>query len=70
MSTVPNPHRARSIPDRLGYRSVQARDVELGSRCLSWVAVAIFIVNSLASPYFLEPLVALGSRPSISPKRR
>jgi rhamnose transport system permease protein len=53
MSTTDTPRTARYIPDRL--------DKPLSSAIFSWevllivVAVAIFAINSFASPYFLDP---------------
>ena len=51
ISETPEPRRA--IPDRL--RGSSARLLRSWEALLLAVAVAVFIVNSLASPYFLDP---------------
>ncbi len=45
--------RARHVPDRLQSRS--GRILRSWEVLLGGIAIAIFIVNSLASPYFLDP---------------
>jgi rhamnose transport system permease protein len=53
MSTDASPMAPRQIPDRLS--SGTARALKSWEMLLAVVAVAIFILNSLASPYFLDP---------------
>ena len=44
----------RSIPDRLD-KPLRSALLSAGRRCCVVVAVAIFVINSFASPYFLDP---------------
>lgn len=53
MTTATNPVPGRHIPDRL--QSPLTRALRSWEALLLVVAVAIFIANSLASPYFLDP---------------
>lgn len=53
MTTATNPVPGRHIPDRL--QSPLSRALRSWEALLLVVAVAIFIANSLASPYFLDP---------------
>ena len=58
---------ARHIPDRLEGRG--ARLLKSWETLLVAVALSVFVVNSLASPYFLDPW-NLSDATSTSPKRR
>ena len=53
MSDASSPHTGRQIPDRL--QSPLSRALKSWEMLLLLVALAIFIANSLASPYFLDP---------------